>query len=866
MPLRPGERFGDYEIIGPLGAGGMGEVYRASDPALGRHVAIKILSGVNPPTAEQLARFDREARVLASLNHPRIGAIFGRAASAGRIGLVLELVDGPTLAERLGRPMPFVEARPIALDLIDAIAAAHESGIIHRDLKPANIKIASDGSIKVLDFGLAKAAERTPVDPDASQDATITSERTLPGTVLGTPAYMSPEQARGREVDRRADIWAFGCILYEMLTGRRAFAGASSSDTIAAVISRDPDWSALPPDVPRPVRDLLRRCLAKDAKQRLRDIADAGFDLDAATTETTGAATSARGSSLPWLIAAASTAALITAMVVMQRPAAPQTPRISFVIPQPPGVVWGGAPVDPHPTPSPNGKLIAYDSRRSDDGQRLWLHNIETGRVSPISRVAAQGPIAWAPDSGSLAYCSGDKIVRVSLAGAAPAPIDAPGCGFGLAWSKTGVFLFASLTGIWRVNADGTSPRQVATADPAQGARLYPHWLADSRHFVYLARDANPAVRGIYLGSIDGGPSARLIAEESAPRSVQGPDGKDHVVFVRGATLVVQLLNAAAGRVEGEPVVLAENITLGQTVRDGAYGLSPTLLVHRAGGGGAERTDLVVLDRAGRRIKTLDSESAIVEMSLAQDDSRLAATRLNGASNLYEVWEYELARGAARPLLIKPYSFLAPVWSPDGRLAFLSNESGVWKPFVLPQTGEPTPLPGDFNALNHWSNDGRWIVGALGSKMFVVRADGSGQPIEVPRGAEGRLSPDQKWVAYRSSESGTAEIYVRPFPDIGRSVRVSRDGGYKPSWRNDGRELFFRTVNGTVMAAPMQVNGGVMNPGEPVPLFTAPFITGNTSLGLHDLIATRDGQRFIAILAKDSPATPLTVVVNWLQP
>ena len=866
MALRPGSRFGDYEIIGPLGAGGMGEVYRATDLSLGRQVAIKILSGATAPSPEQLARFDREARLLASLNHPHIGAIFGRETSGEVVGLVLELVEGPTLAERVGQPMRWGEARTLALQIIDAVSCAHESGIVHRDLKPANIKITADGSVKVLDFGLAKAADRTPSDPGVSQDATITSERTLPGTVLGTPAYMGPEQARGRDVDRRADIWAFGCILYEMLTGKRAFAGDSSSDTLAAIISRDPDWSAIPPDVPVAVRNVLRRCLAKDPQQRLRDIADARFDLAADPEVATIAA--ARGPALPWIIAGILVVAMVFMIVAIPRlsPDSAATQRLSFVIPQPQGVVWGGSPVEPHPTPSPNGKLIAYDSRRSEDGQRIWIHDVETGRVSPISRVTPQGPLAWAPDSGSLAFCNGDRIVRVSLSGAAPAPIDAPGCGFGLAWSKAGVLLFASATGIWRVNADGTSPQQVTIDDPAKAARLYPQWVSDNRHFVYLGRDLDPAVRGIYLGSIDGGPSVRLIAEESAPRAVQGPDGKDRVVFVRGAALVMQLVNIAARRVEGEPVVLAENLTLGQTVRDGAYGLSARLLVHRAGGGGAERTDLVVLDRVGRRIKTLDSESAIVEMSLAQDDSRLAATRLSSASNLYEIWEYELVRGGSRPLLVKPYSFLAPTWSPDGRLAFLSNETGLWKPFVLPPTGDPTPLTGDFSTFDHWSSDGQWIVGAAGARLLIVRADGNGQTIEVGRGAEGQLSPDQKWVAYRSSESGTAEIYVRPFPSIGRSVRVSRDGGYKPSWRRDGRELFYRTGNGTVMAAPMQVSGSTMNPGEPVPLFTAPFITGNTTLGLHDLIATRDGQRFIAILAKDSPATPLTVVVNWSQP
>jgi Tol biopolymer transport system component len=862
MPLEPGTRFGDYDILGPLGSGGMGEVYRAIDRGLGRQVAIKIVSGAHAAGPERLSRFDREARLLASLNHPGIASIYGRTESAsGVVGLVLELVEGPTLAERLRRPLAYQEARAIALDLIDAISAAHDSGIIHRDLKPANIKFAADGSLKVLDFGLAKVMDRQPSDPGVSQDPTITNERTVPGTVLGTAAYMSPEQARGQEVDRGADVWAFGCIFYEMLTGQRAFAGDTPSDVIAAIINTEPDFTKLPPDVPEPARALLRRCLIKDSKRRLRDIADARFDLEGGEQRPQAPS---RPGTVAWIAAALLALALAGIAAATLRPSAPsgsEAERISFVIPQPQGMQWSGAPVDPRPVPSPDGRYIAYTGR-TDEGWRVWVHNLENGRATALVGAAPQGSITWAADSGNLAFCADRKIVRVSLTGAAPAPIDVDDCSWGVSWSRDGQFLFASPTKLSRVSVDGGSPQSVPIDNPAKGPFVYPQWLPDSRHFVYLARDPQAAVRGIYLGSIDGGQSVRLMPDDAAPRFVEGPDGRGRIVFVRGATLVSQALDRAGRRVEGEPVVLAENVSLGQTVRDGAYGVSPTLLVHR--GGNTARMELVIMDRIGRRLSVLEPDAALVQVALSNDEARLAVTRTNQTQFAFEIWEYDLTRGGGRPLIAKPYSVTTPVWSPDGRIAYLSNEPGFWRPVILPASGKSVALPGAYSFLTEWSSDNRWILGTASDNghLTAFHPDGNGETVSIADAAEGRLSPDLKSIAYRSSESGRAEVYIRGFPAAGRVVRVSREGGYKPWWRADGRELFFRTANGTMMAAPIGAGG---QPGDPVPLFTAPFVAGSTLLPMHDYVVTRDGQRFIAVLAKDSPVTPLTVVVNWLK-
>ncbi|MEO7158093.1 MAG: protein kinase, partial [Vicinamibacterales bacterium] len=409
MPLETGDRFGSFEVTGTIGSGGMGEVYRAQDPRLDREVAIKVLPEAFADDSERLARFDREARILASLNHPHIAAIYGIENAGAVRGLVLELIEGPTLADRIaGKRLSIDDAVAIARQIIEALDAAHERGIVHRDLKPANIKITPEGIVKVLDFGLAKSVIQGAGGVERSTSPTITSDRTRVGTILGTPAYMSPEQARGVNTDRRTDIWAFGCVLFEMLSGGPAFAGATTSDVIAAIIEREPDWTALPRSTPQSIRSLIQRCLAKDPRSRLRDIADARFELDrpvaSDNSPVDGRHQSPRGVlrwALPTLVGVATAAAILATQF---RSAAPPG-RLTFAINPPPGVVWGSTPTDPDPVVSPDGRLVAFGGA-GPDGRGLWVHDVQTGVATPLAGTRDYTRPAWSPDSRALVYCA----------------------------------------------------------------------------------------------------------------------------------------------------------------------------------------------------------------------------------------------------------------------------------------------------------------------------------------------------------------------------------------------------------------------------------------------------------------------------
>jgi Tol biopolymer transport system component len=860
-----GTNFGAYRILDKIGEGGMGQVYRARDVHLGRLVAIKVLPDTVADDADRLARFDREARVLASLNHPHIGAIYGREQSGDRVGLVLELVEGETLDERLSRRLSLPEATRLALHLIDALEAAHDRGIVHRDLKPANIKITSAGEIKVLDFGLARAVASGADDVDAGAASTIAVAHTEPGTILGTTAYMSPEQARGHDVDRRTDIWAFGCILYEMLTGRRAFDGGTLSDTMAAVLSREPDWSALPANVPVPVRQLLSRCLAKDPRQRLRDIADARFNLDAseADVQRPGMHVDARWLAIGLCLGLAAAAA---ALAVWRREAVPPSPpRTTFVIPPPSGSEWGGAPVVPYPSVSPDGRRLTFGGI-GRDGTRLWIHDVETGVSTPVPGVPLLTAVAWAPDSNSFAYCRAGKLVRVNLVGAAPAELDAPGCSGRLSWGPNNRVLFASLSGIVQVDVASGGVQAVPLNDAATGIRLYPRWLPDGRHFAYLVRDVDPSRAGIYLTTLDGTPPVRLVPDVTAPVVVRGSDSRVWLLFVRQSTLVAQVIDVAARRMEGEARALATDIPIGLTVRAGAYDAAGTLLAYRSRSGG-DPSELVWLDRRGRRLGVVDVSSP-QQVSMSPDGSTLAVSRSNPDLNTFEVWQVDVARGGARPLIVAKNNPATPVWSPDGTgVAFLADEYPGWRPYRVTVGADPKPLldaVSQFAFLTDWSSDGRWVLGAGGESRMLALDVNRRNVVSVGNGGEPMLSPDTRWLAFRSSESGTSEVYVRGFPDGRDVVRVSRGGGLKPTWRRDGRELYYRTSAGTMMAVAIGVRGSVLDAGEPVPLFTAPFVVGNNGLGLLDYAVTRDGERFVAVLAKDTSVRPLTVVRHWL--
>jgi eukaryotic-like serine/threonine-protein kinase len=638
VALTAGTRFGPYEIAAQIGVGGMGEVYRATDTNLGRQVAIKVLPEAFAQEAERLARFEREAKMLASLSHPNIAIIHGLEKAEGVRALVMELVDGPTLADRIAQgPIPLADARAIAKQIAEALEAAHEQGIIHRDLKPANIKVRDDGTVKVLDFGLAKALDPAPSTIDASQSSTITSPAmTRMGVILGTAAYMSPEQARGKAVDKRADIWAFGCLLYEMLTGRVAFSAETISDTIAVALGRAPDWSRLPESTPPNIRRLLERCLEKDPKRRLRDIGDARMELDDALTVERASPPRTFGDAphveRPWRTLALAGWMIVLAFVTLTaavtvwrafRPEAPAAElRVELTTP---------------PTRDPVSLAIAPDGRAvafvaTSDGQsQLWLRSLDSPTSQPWAGTDAATFPFWSPDSRSIGFFADGKLRRMdSDGGSATILANAP-LGQGGAWNRDGTILFAPAPAspLLQISATGGEPTAVTTIDPQQVGHSFPQFLPDGRHFLYYVEGVTDA-RGVYVGELRGNETKRLLDADAA--AVYAPPG--HLLFVRQLTLLAQAFDPVKLAVTGRPFPVGEHVA----VQRAALGLSVSRdghIVYRTGSASGEG-EYVWFDRFGKELGRLGSPpgSARAVPSFAPNGRTVALHTVSGNADI----------------------------------------------------------------------------------------------------------------------------------------------------------------------------------------------------------------------------------------
>jgi Tol biopolymer transport system component len=864
--LRAGLSVGPYEIIGAIDAGGMGEVYRARDPHLQRDVAIKILPAMFSSDPGRLARFEREARVLASLTHPNIAAIYAVEPIGASRALVLELVDGPTLEDRVaglgakGSGLSLAEALPIARQIAEALEAAHEQGIIHRDLKPANIKFTPGGQVKVLDFGLAKV-----VAGDAAPENT--GER-----VIGTPAYMSPEQARGQTVDKRTDIWAFGCVLFEMLTGTAVFAGATVTDTLAAIIEREPDWNALPATTPPAVQRLLRRCLEKDPRRRLRDVGDAQLELDDTATTAPAAVQRSRRVSLFWLLATSivvlALAAWRTFVPALSRPS---PDRVSFVIPPPAGVKYGLLPIEPGPAASPDGRFVALMSPGAKGP--LWLHTIATGEDRMLLDTDdLDGAPFWSPDSRTIGFCAGGRLKTIEVSGPARGErvVGCAGAANTSSWHASGGILMSSHEGgLIRVPPVGDVQKLTSGSVPNNMHR-YSSWLPDGRHFVFLiTRLTQPQTSGIYLGSVDGGEPTRVLADESRPIYVPWRKGRGALMFVRGATLMVQAFDENALALDGEPVALADGIGIGYGVKTASYSASPTLLVFRNSSNTSARTQLTWADRAGRHTSVLNPQPAAIRAPrLSKDGSAIAYTQPDRQTGVFSLWQADVHRGVAQILRKTTHSENSPVWSPDGReLAFQSNETGLFTLNVLTLGGESRLLPIPAMGVSgpspdDWSDDGHWLLVSVPGELRAISPDGSSAPIVVAKGrvSQGRFSPGARWVVYTSEESGTSDVFVQAFPRAGRAIRISTDGGFAPAWRGDGGELFYETPSGSVMSVAVRAGQSFQ---APVLLFTAPFLLGGGGRA-GDYDVSKDGQRFLLNLPVGDTQM-MTAVLNWMD-
>jgi Tol biopolymer transport system component/predicted Ser/Thr protein kinase len=867
-----GQRLAHYAIHEHLGSGGMGDVYRATDTKLGRSVALKFLRQDVTDYPGPTARFRREAKALAALNHPYIAAIHGHEEADGRTFLVMEFVPGQTLDERIiGGPLPAPDVRAIALQIIEALEAAHDTGVVHRDLKPANIKITPEGRVKVLDFGLAKMSVRAgdPAEGSGLNDLpTVTLARTGSAVIVGTPAYMSPEQAKGLPVDRRTDIFAFGCVLFEMLTGRRAFAGDSAADVVSRVLQREPDWTLLPPDVLPALRRLVRLCLEKDPRRRRQSAGDVRVDLERAMDEGQSAILPGVGA---WrrspLTAIGVALVALTAATVWAafRDRDVPAPEIRTSIPTP-------HTIDPmHFALSPDGRFLVFAAPGADDSlYRLYLRPMNSTEAQPLRGTEGARFPFWSPDSRAIGYFANRRLYRVDLTGGAPQALAPATNPVGGAWGKDDTILFGPTTvsPLFRVPASGGAPAAATTLHaPTQSNHRAPSFLPDGQRFLFYAmavQSADPGApdeSGIYLASLAGGAPRRLTAAGSGAEFVP----PDRIVFVQGGRLVARRIDLARGELSGDPVTLADAARWFSTSATG-------LVAYRSGTAAPRRG--IWFDRAGKVLSIGDDVNA----PALSRDSRFLAYDRTVASNR-DVWIRDFERGGEMPLTRHPAIDGHPVWSHDGsHIAFESNRDGTFDIWRKPSTGgagaaeEPVvTTPANEWPLD-WSRDGRFLLYQRSDEHYVsadllaVPMTGSDRTPIVIAASEfeertGSFSPDGQWIAYETDESGRAEVVIRPFQRPGGYTRISIDGGESPRWSADGSEIYFIAPDGTMMAAPVSPAGSRLAVGKPVALFST-HIAGQTFT--FQYVVSGDGEFLVGSRQiEQASAPPITLLQNW---
>jgi serine/threonine protein kinase/Tol biopolymer transport system component len=880
MALSVGDKLGPYEVLAPIGAGGMGEVYRARDSRLGRDVAIKT-------SAERFnERFEREARAIAALNHPNICHVY----DVGENYLVMELIEG----ESPQGPLPLETVLNYARQIAEALDAAHEKGIVHRDLKPGNIKITPDGTVKVLDFGLAKVGGIS--KPQSDDSPTITMAATEAGMILGTAAYMSPEQARGKAVDKRADIWAFGVVLYELFTGKRPFGGETLTDTFVSVVKEDPDWNL----VPAQVRGLVRRCLEKDPKRRLRDIGDAMLLLDAQQSPAAAAVPPPAKAATLWprlavAFAILVTIALIALAIVHFRPA-PAAATVRFKASLPDNVSFadiGSIAL------SPNGNKLAFVGSSSDGATRVWVRNLDSLDAQPVpgsETIATSVPLFWSPDGRFLAFQAGGKLKKIDASGGAVQTIcDAASELDEGSWNRDGVIIFSLGGHVMRVSDAGGTPSDLTSPDTsrAETAHLWPTFLPDGKHFLYERQSTKPEYAGFYVGSLDAKPQEqdkkRVLAAGYQPvYSPPSGSGTGHLLFLREGTLFAQPFDAGKIELSGEPVPIAEQIgSIGQL---GYFSASANgALAYRAGGAQIVNYQLTWFNRKGEQAGTPGEPGRYGTVKLSPDGKRAAVVRVD--SDNPDVWVIDLSSGGSSRFTFDPASDGQPVWSADGsQIAWISNRgggTGIYRKASNGAGGDELLYKsnGPSMTLTDWSRDGRFIIYHSVSPQtksdiwaLPVGPDSNGdrKPIPVIQTPAvelgGYLSPDSRWIAYLSDESGRQELYVQPFNPTSQSGATQISGKWMVSrgsqgmarWSADGKELAFINTAGELMSVDVTANP-VFQASPPKLLFPLPraFRSESGNPGAR-ADAARDLQRFLlSIPAKQTTRQEMTVVLNW---
>ncbi len=875
-----GSSIGHYRIVSKIGAGGMGEVYKAHDSRLDREVAIKVLPSEMSSDEDRLRRFEQEAKATSALNHPNILTVYDIGEHGGSPFIVAELLEGDELRQRLEEgPIPLRKVTEYAQQIVSGLSAAHEKGIVHRDLKPENLFITKDERVKILDFGLAKLREPS-TNIHGSEDATRRA-MTDPGVVMGTVGYMSPEQVRGQMTDHRSDIFSFGLILYEMITGRRAFQEESLAETMSAIVKEEPpEITELNPNISPSLERIVRRCLEKKPDRRFQSTADLGFALESlsAPTISSGAnmttAVSAIGLETdrsPWLVrglAGASLLLLIGCAVVttmyIRRPVPDERP-VSFVIPPSDAGTNTGTPVI-----SPDGRTIAF-TMTVDGKSHLYIRELGSLTEQRLNGTDGAGGAFWSPDSRTIAFFANDKLKKVDIGGGPVQVICNAPKGFTGAWSRDGVIVFGgSDSGIRRVSAAGGEVSELLPLDESRKEirHVWPRFLPDGRHFFYKSHNSTPDPPEIFVASVDGKDRKFLFKSTSDVHYV----APGYLLFARDTTVMAQPFDASSLQFTGDPVAVVENVGFNTTGGRSQFSVSENgTLVYKTGGGTVNQ--LRWFDRQGKEIAKVGPPGEYSDVVLSPDGKRAAAERIDNSNR--DIWMIDLERGLPTRFTFGALREDDPAWSPDGTyLVFSSNGYGDKTSIFrkLANGAGNDELLSDAVSVQtsgmDWSPDGKNILFASigeksGNDIWILPLAGEGKPYPLLKSefneSQGHFSPDGRYFAYVSNESGREEIYIQSFPVGTGKWRVSTNGGWLPKWRRDGRELYYEAIDKKLMAVPVKLDG-IVEIGAATALFQTEITVGSP----NRYAVTADGQRFLINSPLQSgQEAPFNVILNW---
>ena len=863
MPLSPGQSLGHYEIISRIGAGGMGEVYKARDPRLDRFVAIKVLPDHIAKREDLRQRFEREARAVASLNHPNICVLHDIGSQDGTDFMVMEYLEGETLAARIGKgALPLDQTLKYAMQTADALDRAHQAGVTHRDVKPPNIMLTRDG-VKMLDFGLAKSAAK--VGPT---EETLTAALTTEGSILGTPQYMAPEQFAGKEADARCDIWAFGAVLYEMVTGEKAFQGKNYASLMGSILSMEPAPMSVKSFTPVSLEKLVRRCLGKDPEERWQSIRDVLLELRSISAQPEAAGQSpGKRPRIAWVLAGLATAAALAIAIIHFREQPPVQRPIRFEIPMPPGVSIAGWQI---PAVSPDGTRIVFPSVRPDQSGAFWMRPLSSAASQLFVDQSGWDP-CWSSDSSNVTFVVRGSILRAEVSGGPPQKLIDGQNTYGLACSPDAILMGSSTGPLLQWTASGGAPKPVTKLDASrqETSHMFPQFFPDHRGFIFSA--ASQGDGSIFAGSLDS-PQVKLLVP-GALRAVVVPNG--YLLYPSGGAVVARRFDWKTLTLSGEPMRVADSVFQpAENAFYASFSASPDVLAYRAGvtDSGSE---LVWLDRGGKRLSVVGERAEYSNPALSPDGNRLAVGRADPSTKKRDIWIVDLVRGTNSRLTFDAADDLNPVWSPDGKdIVFSSDRSATANERHLFRksasgTGSEQALSegAGRNSVEGWSPDGKFVIfnNAADLVMFPA-AGGKAQTIIGGHGNQDQsaISPDGKWIAYTSNESGRREIYVQNFPPAGGKWQISSKGGSQPCWRGDGRELFYIQQN-ELMSVPVKGDAKgtakEFEAGTPSSLFQLQM---TMLVRRNHYVVTRDGSRFLFLYSNtDTMQGPINVVVNW---